>query len=221
MAVKRRFAVLGLGSFGGRVARELFKSGAEVLAVDRDAHAIAEISDDVTKAVVGDCRHREVLEELGIGAYNAVIVSLGESIEASTLVTFHLRDLKVPRIIVKAVTNDHRGLLDRVGATDVVFPEEESAQRLAKQIVSTNLLDYFELSDGYLIAEVAVPHSMVGRTLRELDVRKNFGVQVLLIQESVPEQIRTFPNPDTPLKDSDVLLVAGRDQDVYRIAKAG
>ncbi len=218
MTQKKRYAVLGLGSFGSRVARELGRAGAEVLAIDKDPHAIEEISEEVTKAVVGDCRNREVLEEMAVGAYNAAIVSLGESIEASALVVFHLRELGSPRIIAKAVSRDHYGLLERIGATDVIFPEEESAGRLAKQIVAANLLDYFEIAPGYVIAEVAVPHHVQGATLRSLDLRQRFGIQVLLIQKSVPEQTHTFPNPDIPLMESDTLIIAGSADDVYRFA---
>lgn len=215
---RKRYAVLGLGSFGSRVARELFKAGADVLAVDRNSHIIKEISEEVTKAVVGDVKDRAVLKELEVGSYDAAVVSLGESIEASAMVVFHLREMNCRKIIAKAVSKDHRGLLERIGATDVIFPEEESAIRLAKQVIASNLLEYFEIAPGYVIAEVVVPVTMIGQNLRQLSLRYKYGIQVLLIQQSVPEQVHLFPDPDSPLKDSDVLIIAGKSEDVYKFA---
>lgn len=216
---RRKIAVIGGGSFGSAVARGLMKSDCEVLVVDNNALRIKDLADEVTQAVIGDCRDRDVLEEIGIGAYDAVVVGLGESIEASTLVTFHLRDFSVRRIIVKAVSADHQRLLLRVGAHEVVFPESESAQRLAKQLIATGLLDYFELAPGYIIADVACPSELVGKTLRDLDLRKQFGVQVLLIQETVPDHIFVVPDPSAALKPSDILVIAGKEEDVSKLAE--
>ncbi|HBW47637.1 TPA: potassium transporter TrkA [bacterium] len=219
MTENKRYAVLGLGSFGSKVAKELFKAGAEVLAVDRNSNVIHEISEEVTKAVVGDVRNREVLKELDVASYSAAVVSLGESIEASAMVVFHLRELKSRKIIAKAISSEHRGLLERIGATEVIFPEEETAIRLAKQIIASNLLEYFEIAPGYIIAEVVTPNSMVGKSLRQLKLRYRYSIQVLLIQQTIPEQIHIFPDPDAPLKDSDVLIIAGKADDVYKFAE--
>jgi trk system potassium uptake protein TrkA len=219
MKKRRRFAILGVGSFGETVAHSLIEAGAEVLILDTDPATVKRVGEKAAIAVTGDCRDRAVLEELNLGSYDVAIVGLGQSIEASTLVTLHLRELGVRRIITKAVSSDHQRLLMKVGADDAIFPEAESARRLARQLIATNLLDYFELAEGFIIADVTVPETMIGKSLREIDLRRTYELQVLMIQEMIPAQVFLVPDPERPLKPSDILVVAGTQAAVEKLAK--
>lgn len=219
MKKRRRFAVLGAGSFGRTLVHALVEAGAEVLILDLDPATVKHVGARAAVAATGDCRDRAVLEELNLGSYDVAVVGLGQSIEASTLVTLHLRELGVRRIIAKAVSLDHQKLLLKVGADEAIFPEAETARRLAKQLIATNLLDYFELAEGFIIADVTVPEPMIGRNLREIDFRRTYELQVLMIQEMIPDHIFLVPDPERPLKPSDVLVVAGTATAVEKLAR--
>lgn len=210
-------AVIGLGRFGFHVARQLHLAGHEVLAIDVSPENVEDIADFSSRAVVLDGREKERLEALGIRDFDMVVVSLGERIDASALVTLHLKELGVRRIITKAGSEDHRKLLELIGAHEVVFPEREAAERLARRLASPNLLDYINLGEDYSIHEVAPPGSFVGRTLAELDLRKRLGVQVLAVREALTEEVRVNPDPDFRIKESDALLVLGRNEDLARL----
>ena len=215
-----RFLVIGLGSFGSQVARTLAGQGAQVLAADRDRERVDDVKDEVAEAVIADGADREALEALDVKRFDVAVVSLGESTEASTLAVLHLKEMDVERIVAKAVSPDHAKILDMVGATDVVFPEHDMATRLARSLVSPNIVDYFSLGTGYSMAEVVTPRPWVGKRLKDLDLRKDFGVQVVLLKETIPERTK-IPGPDDLLKESDILVLVGADDDLGRVGRLG
>lgn len=219
--MKRRFAVIGLGSFGAAVARTLAAKGASVLATDTSPERVNDIKDDVDEAVVADARDREALEALVADRFDAAVVSLGESIEATTLAALHLKELGVEKIVVKACSADHAKILEMVGATDVVLPEYDTAVRLARSLVSPNVIEYFSLAPGYSLAEVVTPRPWVGKRLADLDLRRAFRVQVVLVKETVPERVNPVPGPADVLKESDVLVLSGSDEDLERVGRLG
>lgn len=210
-------AVIGLGRFGFHVAKQLHLAGHEVLAIDISPENVEDIADFSSRAVVLDGREKERLEALGIRDFDVVVVSLGERIDASALVALHLKEIGVRRLITKAGSEDHRKLLELIGVDEVVFPEREAAERLARRLGSPNLLDYINLGEDHSIHEVAPPESFVGRTLAELSLRKRFGVQVLAIREALTQEVRVNPDSDFRIKESDALLVLGRNQDLARL----
>lgn len=213
----RTFAVIGLSAFGNYLTKYLAERGFKVLAVDADESKIEKISNLAFKAVVADARDKNVLENLGITDFDAVIVSLGDKIDASVLVTLHLKELGVKEIIAIATAEDHGKILDRIGASTVIFPEREAAHRLAKSLVNINILDAIPLGPGITILEFAPPNSFLGKTLRELDVRNRYGIQIVVIKELVPENLVIMPNPDHRMKDSDILIGIGRDKDFEKL----
>lgn len=213
----RTFAVIGLSAFGYYVTKYLAERGFKVLAVDADESKIEKISNLAFKAVVADARDKNVLENLGITDFDVVIVSLGDKIDASVLVTLYLKELGVKEIITKATTEDHGKILDRIGASTVIFPEREVAYRLAKSLENINILDAIPLGPGITILEFAPPNSFLGKTLRELDVRNRYGIQIVVIKELVPENLVIVPNPDHRVKDSDILIGIGRDKDFEKL----
>ena len=209
--------VIGLGNFGLALARRLYDLGHQVSALDIKSKALATVQDYADQAVSADATDRSVLEELGLGLADAAVVSLGDNMAASILVTLHLREMKVKRIISKAVSEDHEKILKRVGATEVIFPERDAAERLATSLAHPNLLDYLPLGGEFSVAEVAPISDWVGKTLVDVSLRANYNVNVIAIRELVPERMTVLIKPDYTIKDSDVLVVLGRQEDVQKL----
>lgn len=212
-----KFGVIGLGNFGSTVAKALFEAGHDVVVLDRDRDRVQAMQRYATQAVIADATQKEILEELALDKMDAVIVSLGKDLSASVLVTLYLRDLKVKKIVVKIASEDHGRVLDRVGATEIVFPEKDMALRLAQSLISPNILDYLPLSPEYSLLELAPPKEFIGKSLAELRLRSRFGVNVLAVRQIIPERMVINPSADFVIKDSDVLVVLGKREDLDKI----
>jgi trk system potassium uptake protein TrkA len=213
----RRAVVIGLGIFGHHIARDLFESGFEVIAIDKNKEAIQRIRDYSTKAVLADGTDKEVMEELGIQEDDIAIISFGEDLAASTLITLHLRQLKVKNIIVKAPNEEHKLILEKVGATDVIIPEMDIAKKVAKSLVSPNMMDYIPLSEDYIISEMAPPNSFLGKTIRELELRSRFHIEVIAIRDVISDKVHMVPPADFIIKDGEVLVVIGKETNIRKI----
>ncbi len=216
----RHYAVIGLGNFGMSLAVELARLGQRVLAVDVNPERAREAQAYVEQAAVADATDRAALEALGVGRVDVAAVSLGGRMEASVLVVLHLNRMGVPEIVAKAVSEDHGEILARVGATRVVFPEKEMAERVAERLSSRNVLDYLSLASGFSVVELAPTREMSGRTLADLDLGRRYGVQVVAVKELVPERVHIAPGPDRVIKDSDILVVFGPEEAVRRLKEA-
>ena len=212
-----KFAVIGLGSFGFNIAKTLYEEGHEVLAIDIDKDKIEAVKDYVTRAVTMDSADKENLKALGIQDIDIVIVSLGPQMEASILTVLYLHELKVKRIIAKALSEDHAKILESIGATDVIYPEKDMAIKLAHRLSSPNVLEYLPLSSGFSIQEIAPPEKFIGKTLKELDLRNKYGVQVIAIRELVPENTILIPKADFVIKESDILIIIGAEKNLAKI----
>ncbi|MBA4397813.1 MAG: potassium transporter TrkA, partial [Syntrophus sp. (in: bacteria)] len=179
----KRVIVIGLGIFGVNLVSALYEGGLDVVAIDKNKDAVQKVRDCSTKAIVADGIDREVMEMIGIQQDDTVIISFGEDLAASTLITLHLKQLKIKNIIVKAHNEEHRLILEKVGATEVVIPEKEMARRVAKSLISPNVLDYLPLSDDYMISELAPPNSFLGKTIAELQLRGKYHIEVIAIRD--------------------------------------
>jgi trk system potassium uptake protein TrkA len=213
----KRVVVIGLGIFGFNIAKDLFENGIEVIAIDKNKDVIQKIKDFSTKAVLADGTDKEVMESIGIQEDDVVIISFGEDLAASTLITLHLKEMKVNNIIVKAPNEDHKHVLEKVGATEVIIPEREMADKVAKSLISPNVLDYIPLSEDYTISEIIPPANFFGKTMGELHLRSKHHVEVIAVREVLPDQIRMVPRADFVIKDSDVLVVIGKEEDIKKI----
>jgi trk/ktr system potassium uptake protein len=213
----KRAVVIGLGIFGFNIAKDLYENGIEVIAIDKDKEVVQKIRDFATKAVLADGTDKEVMESIGIQEDDIVIISFGENLAASTLITLHLKELKVKNIIVKAPNEDHKRVLEKVGATEVIIPEREMADKVAKSILSPNILDYIPLSEDYTISEIVPPASFMGKTIGELHLRSKHHIEVIAIREMLPERLTMVPRADFVIKDSDVLVVIGKEKDIQKI----
>lgn len=215
---KKQYAVIGMGRFGTSVAKELNGMGFDVLAIDSSEHRIQEIAGLVTHAVSSDSTEEEALRALGIRNFDVVVVAIGEDIQASILTTLILKDLGVPAIIVKAKNELHGKVLQKIGADKVIFPERDMGMRVAHHLVSPNILDYIEISDDYSIMDMRAPAEMIGKNLKELDIRARFGCNVLGIRND--GNMNISPNPEDRLVDGDVLVIVGQKNDLARIELA-
>lgn len=213
----KRVVVIGLGIFGFNITKDLFHNGIEVIAIDKDREVVQKVKDFSTQAVLADGSNKEVMESIGLQEDDVVIVSFGEDLAAATLLTLHLKEMGVKRIIVKAPDEDHKRVLEKVGATQVIIPEKEMADKVAKSLVSPNVLDYLPLSEEYTVCELAPPASFMGKTIGELHLRSNYHVEVIAVRELLPEGVRMIPRADFVIKDSDILVVLGREEDIQRI----
>jgi trk system potassium uptake protein len=219
----KRFVAIGLGNFGSTVACSLSKLGHDVIAVDRDANLIDRIAPNVSRAAVGDATDLETLTRIGISGADAAVVSTGDNISASILATMALHDLKIEQIYGKVISNDHARIMNRIGVTDIVFPERDTANALASRISGSAsgaaLLNYVQLGQGFSIQEMGVPESWEGKSIRELALRQNYNITVVALHDILRQSMNASPNPDYILKDSDTLLVAGDDQALAKVSK--
>ncbi len=213
----RSFAVLGLGRFGREMALQLARSGGDVLAVDRDRKTVEEIADQVTRAVSADLRNRDAMQELGVAECDEVILSVGSDLAVSVLTVMNLKALGVKHLICKAYDEVHREVLLKLGADQVLIPEQEFAVRLAARLISPRIRDYIQLTEDCSIEEISVPEKWVGKTLSELSIRNRYGVNVITIRRG--EQVIASPRAEDQIEDGDILLLLGEEKDLASVRK--
>ncbi len=216
---RKRICIAGLGQFGGELARSLCEH-CDVLALDVDAGRVNDFADVVQRALILDVRDGEALREVVDGDFDEAVIALGGRLDASVLATLHLKNIGVPVIRAKALSADHADILRAVGASHVVYPERETARRLAAQIANPNLLDFIPVAEDYLAVEVAAPPAFHGKSLMALGLRARFGVFVMGVREKDPERFILLPGPDFVVKPSDVLLVIGHRKGVDAMQNA-
>lgn len=217
---KKLICIIGLGQFGSELARELALR-CEVLALDNSEERVNAIADAVQRAMILDARDFSGLSSLVREDFDEAVVSLGESMEASVLCTLHLKKIGVKVIRAKAISEDHATILRAVGATETIFPERETAKRVAAQIINPNLLDFIPLGEDFEVMDVGVPDSFHGKSLLNLKLRERFGVFVIAVKELIPPKFVFLPGPDFVVKPSDVLVMIGKEEDLARIQQSG
>ena len=215
--MKRDYAVIGLGRFGGSICRELSDEGMDVLAIDKNEDKVNEYKNIASHAVIADSTDEATLKELGLKNIDHVIVAIGDNIQASILTTVILTDLGIKMITVKANNDYHEKILNKIGAHQVVHPERDMGRRIAHNIISNNILEYLELSDEHSIVEVKAGKRMLGKSLIDLDIRANYGCNVVAIKQG--DDINVSPSADDILIENDVLIVIGADNDISRFEK--
>jgi len=210
----KQFAVIGLGRFGSSVARTLAGMGYEVLGLDPNEEIVDELSHVLTHAVVGDGTEEDVLKSLGLRNFDCVVVATGD-IESSTIITVMLKELGVRQVVAKATSDLHGRVLTKVGADRVVFPEREMGVRTAQNLVSANMVDFIELAPDYSIAEIVASNGCVGKTLRWLELRQKYGLNVVAIKRG--NDINVTPTADDIVQKNDVLVVIGRTTAIRKL----
>ncbi len=217
-----RFAVIGLGQFGRRLARDLFRSGQEVIAIDGDRNLVNELRDEVTLAVTLDARDEQALRMQGVDQVDVAVVCMGNDFESNVLATAVLKQMGVERVISRATSQTAKRVLEQVGADAVVNPEEESAERWIGRLL-TPFLSRHELGEGVSLVELPTPGDWVGKTLAQLRPRTELGVHVVAVRRTshpngVKQTTLHIPMPDQPMKEDEVLLLMGPEDALQRLA---
>jgi trk system potassium uptake protein TrkA len=207
MANKKQFAVIGLGRFGSSLALTLVQEGFEVFGIDKDEDVVNRWANKLTHAVAANTVDEDALRSLGLRNFDCAIVAIGDDVQANILTSQLLKELGVKTVVAKALSDIHGKVLARIGVDRVIFPERDMGERVAHQLISPNLLDFIELSKEYSIAELSVPAKISGRTLRDLNLRANYGFSVVAIKRK--NGIVIAPTADDRLEQSDIMVVIG------------
>ncbi len=206
----KQFLVIGLGRFGRSLAEELYKNGGEVMAVDSNADLVDDIQGHVTHAACLNASDPDALRELGIQDFDAAIVTIGMDIRASSVITMLLKEMGIPLIAAKAQDEMHGRMLEKLGADRIIFAERDMGRRIARSLVSDNILDYIEVSHQFAIAEIAARNAWLNKSLVELDFRKKYALNVIAIRSN--GVIKITLDPDTRIRSGDNLLVVGEQR---------
>lgn len=214
---QKQVAVIGLGRFGSAVARTLHNLGHEVLGIDADQDLVDLFSAELTHAVSCDCTDEEALRSLGLRNFDVVVVAIGHDVQASILTTVILKELGVPVVIAKAANELHGRTLSKVGADKVIYPERDMGARLAHSLLTGSETDYIELSPEYTIMELAAPQKLVGKSLRDANLRARFGISVMAIKTG--EAINAAPLATDEIKQGDILVLLGSNEGVRQLER--
>ncbi|MFZ5646431.1 MAG: potassium channel family protein [Bacillota bacterium] len=213
----KQFAVIGLGRFGTSVAGTLNMMGYEVLVMDKDEGRVNDLADIVTHAVQVDAIEENSLKSLGIRNFDVVVVAIGHEIQSSILITLMLKEMGVKKVVVKAATELHGKVLRKIGADVVVFPERDMGERVARMLVSENVIDQINLSPDYSLVELIAPADLTKKTLEESDLRNKYGVTVLAIRRG--QEFIISPGAKESVFDGDILIVIGKNEKLKKFEK--
>ena len=215
----KTFLIIGLGRFGSAAAKKLYDMGHEVVVLDENEELVQQNADASTHAAIGDAREISVLKAVGAADCDCAIVAIGSDLAASIVVTMNLKDLGVPKIICKAKDAMYKRALERIGADQVLIPEREMAIRLVQSLGSSSFLDYISFSEEYGIAEIDPPESWENRTLRDLNVRGRYHVNVLSIKNEKTGRLNMSPGPDDVITGEDTVMLMGRNEDILLLQR--
>ncbi len=227
---KKQIGVIGLGTFGSNVAKELFKKGFPVLAIDNKEDIVNKISPFVTQSIVAEATDDNSLKQAGIADCDTVIISMGEDIETSILATLIAKDLGVKNVVVKCVSVWHSKIAVKIGADKVIYPELEMAKKLAQSMASPNILEQIEFSKDHNLVEIVAPKAFWGKTIKDTNIRNKFGINIIAIKRHIPvinddgqsdikEETNVAPGPDDEILENDVLVIVGKDENLEKFKK--
>lgn len=215
MVNMRQYVIIGCGRFGSSVAKTLYKMGHDVLAIDSNEEIVQYISEEVTHAIQADATDERVLKSLGIRNFDVAIITIGSNIQSSIMATLMVKELGVKYVVAKAHNEIHAKLLLKIGADRVVFPERDMGMRVAHNLVSSNILDYIELSPEYSIMEITPPNEWIGNTLLDLNIRSKYGINVVAIKSD--DEISVSPIAMDRINEGDILVVIGHNKDIEKL----
>lgn len=213
----KSFAIIGLGLFGSHLSKELFNVGHNVLAIDSNENLVEDIADYVTRAVCMDAKNRAALAKLGINRYDSVIVSVSGDLATSVLITMNLKALNVSNIICKVQNDADKEVLETLGASFCIVPEQIAANKLAKKLTGRNVIDFTQLSDAHGILEISVPKCWIGKSIKDLNVRSKYSVNIIGIRSE--GKLKVDFDPSFPFGERDELIIIGSNSSLERIQR--
>lgn len=212
---KKQFVIIGLGRFGASIAKTLYALGNDVLAIDKKEDLVQEISDSVTHAIQMDATDESALRTLGIRNFEVAVVTIGDNIQSSIMATLLVKELGVKYIIAKGNSDIHAKVLYKIGADRVILPEKDMGVRVAHNLVSSNILDYIELSPDYSIIEIDSPNEWCNKTMKELNLRSKYGINVIAIKKN--HDVNISPYADDQIQEGDIIEAIGLSEDLNRL----
>lgn len=213
--MKKQFAVLGIGRFGSKVARELFYKGQEVIAIDKDENIIQSIKDQVTHAYAGDITDEAALKEAGVADCDTAIIAESSNMESNIIAAQLCKSLGIPNVICKAHNTIHGKILTQIGVDQVVFPEQDTAIKLANKLASQGVLDYFDIGENVTIVGAKPHEKWAGKKLSDLDLRAKFNITVLAIRRGLENIV--IPPWDTVIQKDDTLVLFGQEDSLKKL----
>ncbi|RXI96421.1 TrkA family potassium uptake protein [Anaerobacillus alkaliphilus] len=217
--MKKQFAVIGLGRFGGSVCKELYEMGHEVLAIDLNEDKVNDFTRFSTHAVVANATDESTLLSLGIRNFEHVIVAIGDNIQASILCTLLLKELQVKQVWVKAQNQYHHKVVEKIGADRIIHPEHDMGVRIAHYLASEKIIDYIELSPEFSIVELMATQKVSYQTIADLDIRAKYGCTILGLKRG--EDVIISPTPDQLIFEKDIIILIGSNNDIKRYQEEG
>lgn len=213
----KKYAVIGLGNFGFHVAKALYNEGHEVIAIDTDKTHVQAIDAYSSESIIMDATDKEALRTLGLDQMDGVIIATGTKISTSVLICLYLQEMGVKAILAKALDEDHEKILKRVGATEIIHPERDMALRVARSLSTPNALDFIPLAKDFELVQVAPPKEFLDKNLIQLNLRAKYNVQIIAIKELSPENMVLAPPASFVIKNSDLLILLGKTEDINKI----
>jgi trk system potassium uptake protein TrkA len=214
--MKKRYLIIGLGSFGLIVAKTLSSLRADVLAIDNDEDAVSKASEFVSKAVICDATFINNLEDLNAGNYDHAILAMGKVLETTILTLMNLKELGIKKITVRVTEKEHILIMKKLGADDVILPEQDSAIGLANKIVSESFLNYYPAAQGYGIVHIKIRSDFTEIPLMQLNLRNSFGINIVGI---IRNEEFFIPSGTDSLQSNDVVVVIGKPQSITKFEK--
>ncbi len=214
-----QFTIIGIGNFGYYLATSLYEKGHEVMAIDKSDEIIQDIKDSVTHAVVADSTNQKALEALGIEGSDAVVVCIGSILSNSVLTALNLKEIGVNKIYAKALSSAHARVLEKMGVTEVLFPEKDIGVSLAERLHNPNIIDYLSFMEGYSISEIEVPKKFINLSLRDVDMINRYGVQVVGVKVASTKKINFIPTGNYLFKEGDKMIILGTKKGFKKLQK--
>ena len=228
----KTFVVIGLGVFGNQVVRHLAKNNVDIIGIDKDEKKVEEVKEFLKIAIVGDATDVSQLEQAGVNAQDVdiAIVAIGESVESNVYVSLLLKERGIKKVFSRALNDQHANILAKIGVDKVIFPEESAARQLVSSLSSPQILEMFNISEDYSVVEIPSPKMFHNKMLQELGVRTKYNVTIIGIKRNTPfvndsgetdtkEEIIFLPSSDEEILDGDILIVAGKNQDIEKFKK--
>ncbi len=215
MRKKTSYAIFGMGRFGISIAEVLLEAECEVMVIDRSEERLQKIASQATYAIKADVTEEGVLESIGIGNVDVVIIAMAERLEASIMVAMYARESGVSRVIAKCSSSLHGAILHKIGVDEVIYPEREMGKRVAKNLLTGGMIDLFELSENFSMAEMKVPAAWEGKSLAQLRIRDTHKINVVAIKKD--GEICVSLDPHVPLRQDEMLIMLGNNEDLNRL----
>jgi len=215
--MNKQYLVIGAGRFGTSVAKTLYDLGHDVMVIDDDEEKIQLISDEVTNAAQADASSEACLKAFDIKDFNAVVIAIGDDVQASIMAAILLIELEAKYIVAKARDTLHGKVLEKIGVNRVVFPEREMGHKLARSLVAPSIIDMIELSDNYSVVEIVAPDHMINKSLKELDLRARHGVSVIALRRNNGDKTKISPVAEDIIEKEDIIVAIGQNKHLKKL----